>query len=63
MDATFMRRADGGWINAAHVREINEQGVAIIPLGNSVMELKYPLCEDWSNPDNLITLTEYPPHD
>lgn len=59
MSATFMRVKGGGWINAAHVREISENEVAAMPQpegGDRYAQLE----ENWNHPDNIIELTEHP---
>jgi hypothetical protein len=53
MSATFIRNAYYGWINAAQIITIDERNVATVTSGNFI-----PLVEDWSAPDNIVTVSD-----
>ena len=58
MSATFLHVKGGGWVNAAHIRHISEQDVALVPTTNPNNDHFFQLEEDWANPKYIIELTE-----
>lgn len=58
MSATFMRVKGGGWINAAHVREITEDAVAVIPTNEPGCDVIRKLEDDWGDGNNVVELKD-----